>query len=78
MSIWTILVFPVLFTAGMSLMDTTDSVLMTRAGWAIIHPIRKFWRNLTITAASVVVAIFIGGVETFGLIGDTLWLEAGF
>ncbi|HME27050.1 MAG TPA: HoxN/HupN/NixA family nickel/cobalt transporter [Acetobacteraceae bacterium] len=79
MSFWTILVFPTLFTAAMSLMDTTDSVLMTRAyGWAFVHPIRKLWYNLTITAASVVVALFIGGVEALGLIGDKLGLEGGF
>lgn len=79
MSFWTLLVFPVLFTAGMSLMDTTDSVLMTRAyGWAFTNPIRKLWYNLTITAASVVVAIFIGGVEALGLIIDKLGLKGGF
>jgi len=79
MSFWTILVFPALFTAGMSLMDTTDSVLMTGAyGWAFVNPIRKLWYNLTITAASVVVALLIGGLEAFGLIGDKLGLEGGF
>lgn len=79
MSFWTILVFPALFTVGMSLMDTTDSVLMTRAyGWAFINPIRKLWYNLTITAASVIVAIFIGGLEALGLISDKLGLEGGF
>jgi nickel/cobalt transporter (NiCoT) family protein len=79
MSFWTILVFPALFTAGMSLVDTTDSVLMTGAyGWAFVNPIRKLWYNLTITAASVVVALFIGGVEALGLIGDKLGLEGGF
>jgi high-affinity nickel-transport protein len=79
MSFWTILVFPALFTAGMSLMDTTDSMLMTGAyGWAFINPIRKLWYNLTITAASVVVAFFIGGVEALGLIGDKLGLKGGF
>jgi nickel/cobalt transporter (NiCoT) family protein len=78
MSIWTILVFPALFTAGMSLMDTTDSVLMTRAyGWAFVKPVRKLWYNLTITAASVVVAIFIGGVEALGLLAEKLGLEGG-
>ncbi len=78
-SFWTILVFPALFTAGMSLMDTTDSVLMTGAyGWAFFNPVRKLWYNLTITAASVVVAIFIGGVEALGLIGDKLALEGSF
>ena len=79
MSFWTILVFPALFTAGMSLMDTTDSVLMTGAyGWAFVNPVRKLWYNLTITAASVVVALFIGGIEAFGLIGDKFGLEGGF
>ncbi|HUL05180.1 MAG TPA: HoxN/HupN/NixA family nickel/cobalt transporter [Candidatus Acidoferrum sp.] len=79
MSFWAILVFPALFTAGMSLMDTTDSVLMTGAyGWAFVNPIRKLWYNLTITAASVVVALLIGGLEAFGLIGDKLGLEGGF
>ena len=78
MSFWTILVFPALFTAGMSLMDTTDSVLMTGAyGWAFVNPIRKLWYNLTITAASVVVAIFIGGLEALGLIADKLGLDGG-
>ncbi|WP_423414941.1 HoxN/HupN/NixA family nickel/cobalt transporter [Hyphomicrobium sp. B1] len=73
LSFWTILVFPALFTAGMSLMDTTDSILMTKAyGWAFVNPIRKLWYNMTITAASVVVAVFIGGVEALGLIGDKL------
>ncbi|AVA21631.1 MULTISPECIES: HoxN/HupN/NixA family nickel/cobalt transporter [unclassified Rhizobium] len=78
MSFWTILVFPALFTAGMSLMDTSDSILMTGAyGWAFVKPVRKLWYNLTITAASVVVAIFIGGIEALGLISDKLGLEGG-
>ncbi|MBI1981424.1 MAG: HoxN/HupN/NixA family nickel/cobalt transporter [Methylocystis sp.] len=79
MSFWTTLVFPALFTAGMALMDTTDSVLMTGAyGWAFVDPLRKLWYNLTITAMSVVVAIFIGGVEALGLVVDKLGLEGGF
>jgi len=79
MSFWTILIFPALFTAGMSLMDTTDSVLMTGAyGWAFVNPMRKLWYNLTITAASVAVAIFIGGLEALGLIAGKLGLEGGF
>jgi high-affinity nickel-transport protein len=78
-SFWSILVFPALFTAGMSLLDTTDSVLMTGAyGWAFVKPIRKLWYNLTITAASVVVAVFIGGLEALGLISDKLGLAGGF
>ncbi|MGO9429903.1 HoxN/HupN/NixA family nickel/cobalt transporter [Rhodoblastus sp.] len=72
------LVFPALFTAGMALVDTADSTLMVSAyGWAFVNPIRKLWYNLTITAASVVVALFIGGVEALGLIADQLGLEGG-
>src|SRR5262249_28986976 len=79
MSFWNILVFPALFTAGMSLVDTTDSIAMVGAyGWAFLHPIRKLWYNLTITATSVVVAVFIGGIEALGLVGDRLGLEGGF
>lgn len=78
MSFWTILVFPALFTAGMSLMDTIDSMTMTHAyGWAFLNPIRKLWYNLTITAASVVVALFIGGIEALSLIGDRLGFTGG-
>lgn len=76
LSFWSILIFPALFTAGMSLMDTTDSVLMTGAyEWAFVNPIRKLWYNLTMTAASVAIALFIGGLEALGLIGDKLGLE---
>jgi nickel/cobalt transporter (NiCoT) family protein len=79
MSFWAILVFPALFTAGMSLLDTTDSVMMVRAyGWAFVNPLRKLWYNLTITAASVVVAFFIGGVETLSLIGHRFRLDGAF
>jgi len=76
LSVWSILVFPALFTAGMALVDTLDSVLMTGAyDWAFVHPIRKLWYNLTITAASVAVAIFIGSVETAGMLADKLELK---
>ena len=75
----TIMIFPALFTAGMTLVDTTDSVLMVGAyGWAFLNPIRKIWYNLTITAISVVVALLIGGIEALGLIADQLGLEGRF
>ena len=78
LSIWSILVFPALFTAAMTLIDTTDSLLMLGAyGWAFIKPIRKLYYNLTITAVSVIVAVIIGGLETLNLIGDQLGLTDG-
>jgi high-affinity nickel-transport protein len=74
----TIMVFPALFTAGMSLLDTTDGVLMLGAyGWAFMKPIRKLYYNMTITAVSVLVAVAIGGLETLNLIGDQLGLTDG-
>jgi high-affinity nickel-transport protein len=75
---WHILVFPALFTAGMSLIDTLDGVLMLGVySWALVRPIRKLWYNLTITAASVIVALVIGAVEALGLIGGRLGLHGG-
>ncbi len=79
MTFATIMIFPALFTAGMTLVDTTDSVLMVGAyGWAFLNPIRKIWYNLTITAVSVLVAVLIGGIEALGLISDQLGLAGGF
>jgi len=79
MSFGTILVFPALFTVGMSLVDTTDGILMIGAyGWAYERPIRKLFYNMTITGVSIVVALLIGGVETLGLIGNKMGLEGGF
>jgi nickel/cobalt transporter (NiCoT) family protein len=79
MSFATVMIFPALFTAGMTLIDTTDSVLMVGAyGWAFLNPIRKIWYNLTITAVSVLVAVLIGGIEALGLIADNLGLEGRF
>jgi high-affinity nickel-transport protein len=62
------LVFPVLFAAGMSLLDTTDGVMMVGAyRWAFVKPLRKLYYNLTITLMSIAVAVFIGGVEIAAL-----------
>jgi high-affinity nickel-transport protein len=77
--IWSIMLFPALFTAGMSLIDTTDGVLMLGAyGWAFTKPIRKLYYNLTITFVSVLVALLIGGIEALGLIANQLSLEGRF
>ena len=73
-----ILVFPALFASGMALVDTADSALMASAyRWALVDPMRKLWYNLTITGASVAVALFIGGIEALGLISDRLGLSGG-
>jgi high-affinity nickel-transport protein len=67
--IWSIMIFPALFTAGMALIDTTDSILMLGAyGWAFMKPMRKLFYNITITSVSVLVAVAIGGLEVLGLI----------
>ena len=74
----TIMVFPALFATGMTLIDTTDGVLMLGAyGWAFMKPVRKLYYNITITAVSVVVALVVGGLETLNLIGDQLGLTDG-
>ena len=79
LSLWSIAVFPVLFAAGMSLIDTTDNILMLGAyGWAYIKPIRKLYYNLTITSVSVVVALVVGGIEALGLLGGQLHLQGVF
>ncbi len=71
----TILLFPALFAAGMTLVDTADGVLMLGAyGWAFMKPIRKLYYNLSITAVSVIVALLVGGLEALNLIGDQLGL----
>jgi high-affinity nickel-transport protein len=78
-SVWAIMSFPLLFTAGMALADTADGVLMLGAyGWAFVKPVRKLFYNLTITFMSVFVAFVIGGIEALGLIGDRLKLEGWF
>jgi high-affinity nickel-transport protein len=79
LSLWSILVFPVLFAAGMSLIDTTDNILMLGAyGWAFVKPIRKLYYNLTITSVSVVVALAVGGIEALGLLAGQLHPTGAF
>jgi len=79
LSVVAMAVFPMLFTAGMTLVDTTDGVLMVGAyGWAFMKPIRKLYYNLTITFVSVIVALLVGGIEAIGLLKDQLNLTGGF
>lgn len=71
MSVWSIMIFPALFASGMALVDTLDNLLMVGAyGWAFNKPQRKLYYNMTITGTSVVVALFIGGLEALGLLMD--------
>jgi HoxN/HupN/NixA family high-affinity nickel-transporter len=77
-SVWSIMVFPALFASGMALVDTLDNVLMVGAyGWAFSKPQRKLYYNMTITGTSVVVALFIGGLEALGLLMDKFALSGG-
>jgi high-affinity nickel-transport protein len=75
---YAILVLPVLFAAGMSLFDTADGILMTRAyGWAFVKPVRKVFYNLTVTLLSVTVALVIGLLVLTGLAVDRLGIDSG-
>jgi nickel/cobalt transporter (NiCoT) family protein len=75
---YAILVLPVLFAAGMSLMDTIDGVFMNAAyGWAFAKPVRKVFYNITITAISVAVALGIGTIELIGVLADRLDVTTG-
>jgi high-affinity nickel-transport protein len=79
LSLWSILVFPILFAAGMSLIDTTDNILMLGAyGWAYVKPIRKLYYNMTITSVSVIVAFAVGGIEALGLLAGHIQAKGVF
>ncbi|MFF1811159.1 HoxN/HupN/NixA family nickel/cobalt transporter [Streptomyces sp. NPDC058251] len=76
---YAILCLPVLFAAGMSLLDTIDGSFMNFAyGWAFSKPVRKVYYNLTITGLSVAVALIIGTVELLGLLAQKLRLHGAF
>ncbi len=78
-AIWSIMVFPALFAAGMSLIDTTDGVLMLGAyDWAFARPLRKLAYNLVVTAMSVLAAVVVGGVEMLGLLSGTFGFSGRF
>jgi high-affinity nickel-transport protein len=76
--VYDILIFPLLFTAGMSLLDTTDGILMLGAyGWAFIKPMRKLYYNMVITFVSVLVALIIGAIEAASVVASQLRLSGG-
>jgi high-affinity nickel-transport protein len=75
---YAILCLPILFAAGMSLLDTIDGAFMNFAyGWAFSQPIRKLFYNLTITGLSVTVALMIGSIELLSVLADKLSLSGG-
>ena len=74
-----VLSLPILFAAGMSLMDTADGAFMSHAyGWAFSNPVRKVYYNITVTSLSVAVALVIGTVELLQVAATKLQLESGF
>jgi high-affinity nickel-transport protein len=75
---YAILTLPVLFAAGMSLLDTIDGAVMRYAyGWSLVHPARKLYYNLTLTGLSIAVAAVIGGIELIGLLAEKLGVRSG-
>ena len=75
---YVVLLLPLLFTAGMSLADTTDGVMMLGAyGWAFVNPVRKLFYNISITLVSVIVAVLVGGLELLSIIQGQLNLTGG-
>ncbi|WP_370695364.1 HoxN/HupN/NixA family nickel/cobalt transporter [Patulibacter sp.] len=76
--LYAILCLPILFAAGMTLLDTIDGIFMTAAyGWAFAKPVRKVFYNITITGLSVVVALGIGLIEVVQVLADELRLTGG-
>jgi high-affinity nickel-transport protein len=76
---YSIMCLPILFTAGMTLMDTLDGCFMNVAyGWAFFNPVRKVYYNLAITGLSVAICLFIGAVEVLGLLPTELHLHGRF
>lgn len=75
---WAVVTLPILFAAGMSLLDTLDGAFMNLAyGWAFARPVRKIYYNITVTALSVAVALIIGGIEIVGLLADKAGITTG-
>jgi high-affinity nickel-transport protein len=79
LSLTAVVALPLLFAAGMSLMDTTDGAFMAKAyAWAFSSAIRKLFYNLTMTGLSVFIALFVGGVEVLQIVARLLGFQGGF
>jgi nickel/cobalt transporter (NiCoT) family protein len=74
-----VLSLPILFAAGMCLMDTIDGAFMSKAyGWAFANPVRRIYYNMTVTGLSVAVALAIGGIEVLQVVSERFALDGGF
>jgi high-affinity nickel-transport protein len=74
-----IISLPLIFAAGMSLMDTADGAFMSHAyGWAFSNPLRKIYYNITVTSLSVAVALLIGMIELLQVLAQKFALSGGF
>jgi high-affinity nickel-transport protein len=77
--VYSIMIFPLLFTAGMSLIDTADGILMLGAyGWAFVKPARKLYYNMAITLVSVLASFFVGSLQALNVIGGRLGATGWF
>ena len=75
---YAILCLPILFAAGMSLLDTIDGAFMNFAyGWAFARPVRKIFYNITVTGLSVAVALIVGTLELVAVFSEKLSLTGG-
>jgi len=74
-----IILLPLMFVSGMSLLDTLDGILMIWCyGWAFVHPIRKIYYNMTVTLVSVLVAFIVGSIEVLSILQESLNLQGPF
>src|SRR5258708_4086110 len=77
--LYAVICLPLIFAAGMTMMDTADGAFMSKAyGWAFSNPIRKIYYNITATALSVVVALFVGSFEILSILRDRFSLSGAF
>ena len=78
-SFGSILLFPAMFAAGMTIVDMTDGALMMGAyGWAFVKPVRKLYYNIIVTLSSAAVAFLVGGIEALGLISERFGFTGSF
>ena len=76
---WMILILPFMFTCGMVIVDTTNSIAMQLAyGWAFLKPVRKIYYNLTITVISIMVAFALGGIQFLGVLSSEFSMSGPF